>query len=83
MPEGRFIEIHVDVDVATAQERDPKGIYAKAQAGEITNLTGIDAPYEAPEAPELTLKTADQSVQDAVEAVLAALAEAGIVERGA
>ena len=83
VPEGRFIEIHVDVDVATAQERDPKGIYAKAQAGEITNLTGIDAPYEAPEAPELTLKTADQSVQDAVEAVLAALAEAGIVERGA
>ena len=83
VPEGRFIEIHVDVDVETAQERDPKGIYAKAQAGEITNLTGIDAPYEAPEAPELTLKTADQSVQDAVEAVLAALAEAGIVERGA
>ena len=79
VPEGRFIEIHVDVDVATAQARDPKGIYAKAAAGEITNLTGVDAPYEAPETPELTLATADQSVDDAVEAVLAALAEAGVV----
>ena len=79
VPEGRFFEIHVDVDVATAQTRDPKGIYAKAAAGEITNLTGVDAPYEAPETPELTLATADQSVDDAVEAVLAALAEAGVV----
>ncbi len=79
VPDGRFVEVFVDVDVATARERDPKGIYAKAEAGEIQNLTGVDAPYEAPESPELTLRTASQSVEQAVDAVLAALADAGIV----
>ncbi|WP_420454943.1 sulfate adenylyltransferase subunit CysN [Rubrivirga sp.] len=78
VPDGRFMEVFVDVDVETARQRDPKGIYAKADAGEIENLTGVDAPYESPESPEVTLRTADLSVDQAVEAVLAALAEAGI-----
>ena len=83
VPEGRFLEVFVDVDVETAKDRDPKGIYAKAEKGEIDNLTGVDAPYEAPQRPEVTLRTAEVSVEEAVEAVLEALAEAGVVEPGA
>ncbi len=79
VPAGRYFEVFVDVDVETAKERDPKGIYAKAEAGEIPNLTGISAPYEAPEQPELTLKTGEMSVDEAVGTVLAMLAEAGVV----
>lgn len=59
VPEGRFIEIFVDTDLATCEERDPKGLYKKARAGIIPHFTGIDSPYEAPEKPELTLKTAE------------------------
>ena len=49
LPEGEFIEIFVDTPLAEAEKRDPKGLYAKARAGEIANFTGIDSPYEAPE----------------------------------
>ena len=73
-----FMEVHVDADLDTVRQRDPKGIYAKADAGEIQNLTGVDAPYEAPQSAEITLDTADLSIEQAVDAVLAALAEAGI-----
>ena len=82
VPDGRFLEVWVDVDLATARERDPKGLYARSDAGEIDNLTGVSAPYEAPERPELTLDTARQSVSEAADAVLAALAEAGVVSGG-
>ncbi len=54
-----FYEIHIDTPVAVCEERDPKGLYARARAGEITGFTGIDDPYEAPEAPDLTLDTTD------------------------
>jgi bifunctional enzyme CysN/CysC len=50
-----FYEAHIATPVAVCEERDPKGLYAKARAGEITGLTGIDDPYEPPEAPDLTL----------------------------
>ena len=80
IPEGRFLEVLVDVDLETARARDPKGLYARSDAGEIENLTGVSAPYEAPENPELTLDTARQSVEEAADAVLAALAEAGLVK---
>ena len=49
MPEGEFIEIFVDTPLAEAEQRDAKGLYAKARAGELANFTGIDSPYEAPE----------------------------------
>lgn len=52
---GRFIEIFVDTELAECERRDPKGLYRKARAGEITGFSGIDAPYERPEAPELHL----------------------------
>src|SRR6185437_7732050 len=56
--EGDFIEVFVDTPIDECMRRDPKGLYAKAKAGGIKNFTGIDAPYEAPEAPEVHLLTA-------------------------
>ena len=54
-PDGRFIEVHVATALEVCEERDVKGLYARARAGEIPDFTGIDSPYEAPEAPELVL----------------------------
>jgi adenylyl-sulfate kinase len=69
----RFVLVHVATSLATCRERDPKGLYAKADAGEIPQFTGVSAPYEAPEAPDLALETEALSVDEAVDAVLAAL----------
>ena len=60
-----FIEVFVDAPVEVCEERDPKGHYARARAGEITGFTGVDAPYEAPAAPELRLETSSMTVADA------------------
>jgi adenylylsulfate kinase len=59
-PEGRFIEVHVATALEVCEDRDVKGLYAKARAGEITEFTGIDSPYQAPIAPELVLDGAGQ-----------------------
>lgn len=67
---GDFLEVYLDVDVATCEQRDPKGLYARARAGEIANFTGISAPYEVPEAPEITVRTGDMTPEQCVEAVL-------------
>lgn len=66
----RFIEVHVATDLAVCEQRDPKGLYAKARAGKIADFTGISAPYEAPAAPELVLDTAQLSVEDCVKAIV-------------
>jgi bifunctional enzyme CysN/CysC len=68
--EGEFIEVFVDTPLQIAEQRDPKGLYAKARKGEIKNFTGIDAPYEGPLAPELVLKTQEISVEQAVDLLL-------------
>jgi bifunctional enzyme CysN/CysC len=68
-----FIEVHVDTDVDECARRDPKGLYARARAGEVKGFTGVDAPYEAPERPELHIETATIDVSAAVERILAAL----------
>ncbi|MDR0520393.1 MAG: adenylyl-sulfate kinase [Planctomycetaceae bacterium] len=64
LPEGDFIEVFVDTPIEICEQRDPKGLYKKARAGELKGFTGIDDPYEAPETPELILdggrKTAEQ-----------------------
>jgi bifunctional enzyme CysN/CysC len=70
----RFVEVFVDTPLAECERRDPKGLYAKARAGELKGMTGIDDPYEPPARPELTLRPAEQSVEQAVIAVIAALA---------
>lgn len=66
-----FHEIHIATDLAECERRDPKGLYKKARAGEIPDFTGISAPYEAPEAPELALSTVGKSIDDAVAELLA------------
>lgn len=65
-----FKEIYVKADVETCAERDPKGLYEKAQKGEIENFTGISAPYEEPENPDLTVDTMSLSLEESVELVL-------------
>lgn len=62
-----FHEVHVAADLKTCEERDPKGLYKKARAGEIAEFTGISAPYEAPDAPQLTVDTSVSSVEDCVQ----------------
>ena len=61
-----FIEVFVNTPLEVCEARDVKGLYKKARKGEITNFTGIDAPFEAPETPDLDLKTADRSVEETV-----------------
>ena len=75
MAEGEFLEVHVDVPLALAEERDVKGLYAKARAGEIANFTGIDSPYEPPETPDLHIDTTQMTAEQAADAIVAALAE--------
>ncbi|TRW14008.1 sulfate adenylyltransferase subunit CysN [Glacieibacterium frigidum] len=70
MAEGEFIEIHVDTPLAEAERRDVKGLYAKARAGKLANFTGIDSPYEAPEAPELRIDTTALDVDAAADLVV-------------
>ena len=70
--EGEFIEVHVDTPLALAEQRDPKGLYAKARRGELVNFTGIDSPYEPPEAPEVRIDTAVTSAEAAADEIIAA-----------
>jgi bifunctional enzyme CysN/CysC len=71
-----FLEIFVDAPLSVCQERDPKGLYAKASKGQIAHLTGIDSPYEVPEAPDLHLQTGRHDVTACVAAALALLEKA-------
>ncbi len=73
MEEGEFMEIFIDTPLEVCQQRDPKGLYARALAGEIRNFTGLDSPYETPELADLHLDTTALSAEDAAEAVIAYL----------
>jgi bifunctional enzyme CysN/CysC len=77
--ELEFIEIFVDAPLELCEQRDPKGLYARARAGELAGLTGIGAPYEAPSQPDLVLGTYDETVEREVERVLEVLAARGII----
>jgi len=80
--DGEFIEIFVDTPLGVAEQRDPKGLYKKARRGDLKNFTGIDSPYERPEAPELTIDTTAGSPADAAEVVVEYLKRRGIVRMG-
>ena len=73
LPEGEFVEVHVDAPLAEAEKRDTKGLYRKARAGEIANFTGIDSPYEPPEHPEIRIDTTALSPEQAAERIVDAL----------
>lgn len=79
VPEGQFFEIFCDISVEDCEQRDPKGLYKKARAGEIKEFTGISAPYEAPEKAELALKTGKETLEESTRRVLDLLAERGII----
>ena len=71
LDEGEFVEVHVDTPLAEAERRDVKGLYAKARSGELKNFTGIDSPYEAPEAPEIRIDTTAMDPEQAAEQIFA------------
>ncbi len=77
LPAGDFIEIYVSADLSVCESRDPKGLYKKARAGEIADFTGISAPYEAPEQPEITLHTDEEDVVASAQRVVAYLERVG------
>jgi bifunctional enzyme CysN/CysC len=78
--DGEFIEVFVDTPIEDCMKRDPKGLYAKAKAGKLKNFTGVDAPYEAPDDPEIHLRTIDQSADKLADVVVRVLSERKIVE---
>ncbi len=75
-----FIEVFADASLDSCEERDPKGLYKKARAGQIPEFTGISAPYEAPENPELHIRTDQNSIEDCVEMVLSYLRQKKLIE---
>jgi bifunctional enzyme CysN/CysC len=75
--DGEFLEIYVDTPLEVAEQRDVKGLYAKARRGELKNFTGIDSPYEPPEHPELRVDTSTLTAEQAADQVIAALERAG------
>ncbi|MFO8077423.1 MAG: adenylyl-sulfate kinase [Thermoplasmatota archaeon] len=79
LPEGHFFEIHCKAKLDTCEDRDPKGLYKKARAGEIKDFTGIDAPYEKPENPELILDTDTYDVEECANQVIEALQHKKII----
>jgi adenylylsulfate kinase len=77
MKPGEFIEVYVSVSLATAEKRDPKGLYKKARAGELKGFTGIDDPYEAPEKPDIVIDTETTSAENAAKQILSYLESHG------
>ncbi len=77
---GAFYEVHVATPVEICERRDPKGLYARARAGDIADFTGISAPYEAPESPELVVDTVESSAADCAEQIYLRLARDGVIK---
>jgi bifunctional enzyme CysN/CysC len=79
MDNDEFLEVFVETPLRVAEERDPKGLYKKARRGELKNFTGIDSPYEEPEAPEILIDTSANSAEQCAERVITALRERGVI----
>lgn len=79
LPEGEFLEVFVNTSLEVCEQRDPKGLYKKARAGEIANFTGIDSEYQAPINPEIDLRAGEKSIEALVEDCLAALKERQVI----
>lgn len=78
---GEFVEVFVDCPLEICEERDPKGLYQKVRQGEILNFTGISAPYEPPLAPELTIETHSQGLEEAVDQIMSYLEEQKLIRK--
>lgn len=77
---GEFVEVYIDVSLATAEQRDPKGLYKKARAGQLKGFTGIDDPYEAPDKAEMVIDTEKLSPEQAAEQILGYLEKGGYLK---
>ena len=80
MPHGDFLEIYCQCPLEICEQRDVKGLYKKARAGEIPFFTGIDSPYEAPEKPELAVETGAMPLAECVEKVIMLMKERGLIQ---
>jgi sulfate adenylyltransferase len=78
--EERFIEVYVDTPIDVCEQRDVKGLYARARRGQITGFTGVDDPYEAPVNPEITLYTTETSPEENARKIIAYLEERGFLQ---
>ncbi len=81
LAEGSFVEIYVQVPLEVAEQRDPKGLYKKARAGEIKEFTGISAPYEEPRSPEIVVNTGELDLEQSVDKVIRYLEDRDIVRK--
>lgn len=79
-PEGEFIEVFVNTSLEVCEQRDPKGLYKKARAGEISNFTGIDSEYEAPESPEIDLPAGTKALDELIQQCLETLQQKGMIK---
>ena len=79
--DGEFIEVFVDAPIEVCEQRDPKGLYKKARAGEIKGFTGIDDPYEEPVSPELILSAAEKTPDILADEIIVYLKDEGIINR--
>lgn len=80
LSEGEFIEVFIDTPIAVCEQRDPKGLYKKARAGEIKHFTGIDSAYDIPENPTIHVKTAEQDIQACAQQIVQHLVEHGFIQ---
>ncbi|PNH92770.1 adenylyl-sulfate kinase [Vibrio diazotrophicus] len=79
LPESEFMEVYVNTSLEVCEQRDPKGLYKKARAGEIANFTGIDSAYEAPLEPEIDLPAGDENIDTLVDLCIAEMAKRKII----
>ena len=77
LDEGEFLEVFIDAPLEVCEQRDPKGLYEKARAGQIANFTGIDSPYEPPENPEIHIHTDQLTPEEAAEQIIVRLRAGG------
>jgi len=80
LEQGEFIEVYIDTPISVCEQRDPKGLYKKARAGEIKDFTGIDSGYDVPQAPAIHVKTSDKSIQQCAQQIVEHLIENGFIQ---
>jgi len=79
LEQGEFIEVYIDTPIEVCEQRDPKGLYKKARAGEIKDFTGIDSTYDVPKSPTIHVKTAEKSVKECAQQVVEHLVKHGFI----
>jgi len=83
LEQDEFIEVFIDTPISVCEQRDPKGLYKKARAGEIKDFTGIDSTYDVPTAPQIHVKTAEQSIEQCAEQIVGYLMAQGFITESA